>query len=98
VPVGGASLYVRDGGRGRPLIVLHGGPDFDQAYLRPELDELADTYRLIFIPPTIASAIAEALPNATLVTIADCGHFADLECGTAVRTALNNVFAPGKAQ
>jgi proline iminopeptidase len=48
VPVGGASLYARDVGRGRPLIVLHGGPDFDQAYLRPELDELADAYRLIY--------------------------------------------------
>jgi proline iminopeptidase len=48
VPVGAASLYARDVGRGRPLIVLHGGPDFDHAYLRPELDELADTYRLIY--------------------------------------------------
>ena len=48
VPAGNASLYVRDIGRGRPLIVLHGGPDFDHAYLLPELDELADTYRLIY--------------------------------------------------
>ena len=48
LPVGAASLYAREVGRGRPLIVLHGGPDFDQAYLRPELDELADTYRLIY--------------------------------------------------
>ena len=48
VPVGDASLYARDVGRGRPLIVLHGGPDFDHGYLRPELDALADTYRLIY--------------------------------------------------
>jgi proline iminopeptidase len=48
VPVGDARLYVRDVGRGRPLIVLHGGPDFDHAYLLPELDDLADTYRLIY--------------------------------------------------
>jgi len=48
VPVGDTSLYARDVGNGRSLIVLHGGPDFDQAYLRPELDELADTYRLIY--------------------------------------------------
>jgi proline iminopeptidase len=48
VPVGDASLYARDVGRGRPLVVLHGGPDFDHAYLRPELDQLADTYRLIY--------------------------------------------------
>jgi proline iminopeptidase len=48
VPVGDTALFARDIGRGRPLIVLHGGPDFDQAYLQPELDELADTYRLIY--------------------------------------------------
>ncbi len=48
VPVGNASLYVRDVGRGRPLIVLHGGPDFDHAYLLPELDDLAASHRLIY--------------------------------------------------
>jgi proline iminopeptidase len=48
VPVGDAALYAREVGRGRPLIVLHGGPDFDQGYLLPELDELADAYRLIY--------------------------------------------------
>jgi proline iminopeptidase len=48
VPAGNASLYVRDVGSGRPLIVLHGGPDFDHAYLRPELDDLADGYRLVY--------------------------------------------------
>ena len=39
MPVGVASLYACDVGRGRPLIVLHGGPDFDHSYLRPELDD-----------------------------------------------------------
>ncbi len=48
VPVVDASLYARDIGRGRPLIVLHGGPDFDHAYLLPELDDLAARYRLIY--------------------------------------------------
>ena len=32
IPVGDASLYVRDIGTGQPVIVLHGGPDFDQSY------------------------------------------------------------------
>ena len=31
IPLGKGSLYVRDIGRGLPTIVLHGGPDFDQA-------------------------------------------------------------------
>jgi proline iminopeptidase len=48
VPVAGASLYARVVGRGQPVIVLHGGPDFDQAYLLPELDRLANSYRLIY--------------------------------------------------
>lgn len=45
---GGASLYVRDIGAGHPLLVLHGGPDFDHRYLLPDLDRLAAAYRLVY--------------------------------------------------
>jgi proline iminopeptidase len=48
VPVGRTSLYARTIGQGRPLIVLHGGPDFDQGYLLPDLDRLKDVFRLIY--------------------------------------------------
>lgn len=48
VAVDTTSLYVRVAGRGQPMIVLHGGPDFDTAYLLPELDQLSDAYRLIY--------------------------------------------------
>jgi proline iminopeptidase len=48
VPAGEASLYAREIGRGRPIIVLHGGPDFDHTYLLPDLDRLADGYRLLY--------------------------------------------------
>jgi proline iminopeptidase len=48
VPVDNTSLYAREIGSGRTLVVLHGGPDFDHAYLLPELDQLADAYRLIY--------------------------------------------------
>src|SRR6476469_3534476 len=48
IPVGHASLYARDIGRGQPMIVLHGGPDFDQTYLLPDLDRLSDAFRLIY--------------------------------------------------
>ena len=48
IPVAGASLYSRAIGRGQPVIVLHGGPDFDHRYLLPELDRLADGFRLIY--------------------------------------------------
>jgi proline iminopeptidase len=30
------------------MIVLHGGPDFDQGYLLPDMDRLADRYQLIY--------------------------------------------------
>jgi proline iminopeptidase len=48
IPVGGAELYAREIGSGTPIIVLHGGPDFDQSYLLPEMDRFADSYRLIY--------------------------------------------------
>lgn len=48
VSVDNTALYVRVAGRGQPIIVLHGGPDFDTAYLLPELDQLTDAYRLIY--------------------------------------------------
>jgi len=48
IPVGNAELYARDIGRGPAIIVLHGGPDFDHSYLLPEMDRLADSFRLIY--------------------------------------------------
>jgi pimeloyl-ACP methyl ester carboxylesterase len=48
IPIGHASLYARDIGRGQPIIVLHGGPDFDHSYLLPDLDRLSDAFRLIY--------------------------------------------------
>jgi proline iminopeptidase len=41
-------LYHRAIGEGQPIIVLHGGPDFDHHYLLPEMDRLADSFRLIY--------------------------------------------------
>jgi proline iminopeptidase len=41
-------LFLREVGAGRPILVLHGGPDFDHTYLRPELDVLAGSFRLVF--------------------------------------------------
>ena len=48
IQVGKASLYARDVGEGPPVIVLHGGPDFDHSYLLPDLDRLASSFRLIY--------------------------------------------------
>lgn len=48
VPTDGARLYYRMTGEGRPIVVLHGGPDLDHTYLLPELDRLADSCRLVY--------------------------------------------------
>jgi proline iminopeptidase len=48
LPIAGGNLFLREIGHGRSIIVLHGGPDFDHSYLLPELDRLADAYRLIY--------------------------------------------------
>jgi proline iminopeptidase len=45
---GPSRLYVREVGHGPPIAVLHGGPDFDHEYLLPELDRLADRFRLVY--------------------------------------------------
>ena len=41
-------LFCRDVGEGPPILVLHGGPDFDHTYLVPELDRLAEAFRLVY--------------------------------------------------
>jgi proline iminopeptidase len=48
VAVPGAQLFYRDVGEGRPIVVLHGGPDFDHTYLLPDFDRLADEWRLVY--------------------------------------------------
>src|SRR6185436_4942854 len=50
-----------------------------------------------FIPAEIAEHIARAIPNARLVTLRDCGHFAYLECSGDVRNALNDFFRRTRA-
>jgi proline iminopeptidase len=45
---GRTSLYYRELGNGPPVVVLHGGPDFDHNYFLPELDRLAESFRIIY--------------------------------------------------
>ena len=56
IPVDGASLHYRDVGQGLPIVVVHGGPDFDHRYLLPDLDRLADSFRLIYYDQHAAAA------------------------------------------
>lgn len=45
---GSTDLFCRTVGDGPPVVVLHGGPDFDHSYLLPELNRLADSARLVY--------------------------------------------------
>ena len=48
VPVDNARLYYREIGQGQPIVMLHGGPSFDHNYFLPDMDRLADSFRLIY--------------------------------------------------
>lgn len=48
VGTGPDRLFVREIGAGAPLVVVHGGPEFDHAYLVPELDRLAAPCHLVY--------------------------------------------------
>ena len=52
IPAGKASLYSREIGRGLPIIVLHGGPDFAQSLTRLGL---VDEYQLSTVPIAIGA-------------------------------------------
>jgi proline iminopeptidase len=48
VQAGKASLYAREIGAGPAILVLHDGPEFDHGYLLPDLDQLADSFHLLY--------------------------------------------------
>lgn len=41
-------LFVKDTGKGSPIIIIHGGPGLSQSYLQPHLNDLAKQFRLIY--------------------------------------------------
>lgn len=48
VPTKDAKLFCRVMGKGKPLIVIHGGPGLSQDYLLPEMGRLAETHLVVF--------------------------------------------------
>src|SRR6185295_12951225 len=84
----GAATFVRSVGKGPPVLVLHGGPGFDHAYLYGPLATLASRRRLIFYdqsgsgrtPPAAGGAILpemirQAQAMLRLVAEAEQGQF-----------------------
>jgi len=46
--INGTQLYCQSIGTGVPLVIIHGGPGLDHSYLLPQMEQLADSYELIF--------------------------------------------------
>ena len=69
-------------------------PEYD---LLPKLKSLKIPTLVIsgdheFIPAATAEHITQAIPNARMVTLKDCGHFSYLECTVAVREQIDAFF------
>ena len=69
--IAGGNLFLREIGHGRSIIVLHGGPDFDHSYLLPELDRLADSYRLIYYDQRGRGRSAEGVRPEDVTLVSD---------------------------
>ncbi len=73
IPVDHARLYYRETGQGRPLVVLHGGPDFDHSYLLPELDALSGSLHLIYYDQRGRGGSAEGVQPEDVTLESDVG-------------------------
>lgn len=71
----GVSLFVREVGTGRPVVVLHGGPGAGHAYLYPAFSSLADEFRLLLYDQRGGGRSLVARPS----KIGWRDHVADLE-------------------
>lgn len=70
-------------------------PEYD---LLPKLKGLRIPTLVIYgdhdiIPAATAEHITQAIPNARMVTLKDCGHFSYLECPVAVREQIDAFFS-----
>ena len=69
-------------------------PDYD---LLPKHKSLSIPALIIFgdhefIPVATTEHITQAIPNAHMVTLNDCGHFSYFECPAAVREQMDALF------
>lgn len=72
----GDSIFVRSLGSGPPILIIHGGPGMDHSYFLPHMDELADSYQLIYYDQR-ASGRSQIDVDSTTVSMK--GFLADME-------------------
>jgi proline-specific peptidase len=83
VDAGGVMIYYKTFGRGKPLLIVHGGPGAAHDYFLPHLTPLARHYELIFIDER-GSGRSQTLEDVSAYTVENMVE--DVE---AVRKALN---------
>jgi proline iminopeptidase len=83
VDANGVMIYYEEFGKGKPLMIVHGGPGASHDYFLPYLLPLARNYKLIFIDER-GSGKSEKLDDAKKYTVENMVE--DVE---AVRTALD---------
>lgn len=66
VSMDNARLFYEVIGNGEPIVVVHGGPGLDHAYLQPGLDALATRYTLIYYDQRGTGRSSAALDSATI--------------------------------
>lgn len=72
----GDSIFLRSVGSGPPILIIHGGPGMDHSYLLPHMDELADSYQLVYYDQR-ASGRSEINVDSTTVSMK--GFLMDME-------------------
>ncbi|HMH06666.1 MAG TPA: proline iminopeptidase-family hydrolase [Terriglobales bacterium] len=82
VDAGGVMIYYKIFGRGKPLLIVHGGPGASHDYFLPYLTPLARHHQLVFIDER-GSGRSQTLENASAYTVENMVE--DVE---AVRQAL----------
>jgi proline iminopeptidase len=82
VDANGVMIYYEEFGKGKPLMIVHGGPGASHDYFLPYLLPLAKHYRLIFIDER-GSGKSEKLDNVLKYTVENM-----VEDAEAVRSAL----------
>ncbi|MDE2571704.1 MAG: alpha/beta hydrolase, partial [bacterium] len=87
IPIEGGELYGSTLGSGKTCLMLHGGFGFDQSFLRPWLDPLAQVMRLVYFDQRGCGRSAGVPPPNTIAQLC-----ADVEavraCVGAARTTL----------
>jgi proline iminopeptidase len=77
VTIAGVPTFVRRVGTGPPVLVLHGGPGFDHAYLQAPLRTLADRRTLVFYDQPGSGRSTPAGDVNAALTFRHCAAFVD---------------------